>query len=220
MTEPSSDDYFHDSFTLDDDDLALLDEAEAKFSLDESKTSTRFSISPPPAKRYRGWIPPTIAETLPEPEPEPTPSPTPDAKNTIPDILLGGIGSYCVKALEGEENGPGALVDGNTSSIRVTSKCIQQNPARSRSEVSLGSPAMLAIHNNNTPPRNGNIVNAPTKVRKVVHPVHVVSAATPAVSPQTSQTSQHTVHRAATTPEQTEIKKELASLKAELERVH
>lgn len=61
MADPSSDDYFQDSFDLNEDDLALLDETEAKFGLSIAQPSARVerSVSPPPAKKFRGWISPT-----------------------------------------------------------------------------------------------------------------------------------------------------------------
>lgn len=61
MADPSSDDYFQDSFDLNEDDLALLDETEAKFGLTIAQVSARVerSVSPPPAKKFRGWISPT-----------------------------------------------------------------------------------------------------------------------------------------------------------------
>lgn len=49
-----SDDYFKDSFVLDEDDLAALAEQEEKYrSLPSGTSTSRISDSPPPAKRQR-----------------------------------------------------------------------------------------------------------------------------------------------------------------------
>lgn len=111
MTDPSSDDYFQDSFDLNEDDLALLDETEAKFSLTVAQSSARVvgrSVSPPPAKKFKGWISPTnpISPTFSPPRTpaatiEDSLSHTPVDNDGSMDITLEGNSSHWYNGTQG-----------------------------------------------------------------------------------------------------------------------
>lgn len=85
----NSDDYFQDSFDLDENDLALLEAEEAKYTDTVSEISSRLSETLPPRKRQKVTHP--------------------HDSEDIPDVFLQPDGTYGVAAVMRQENEEGDI---------------------------------------------------------------------------------------------------------------